>query len=400
MKKRYLDLSVYEAARQRMAYVMRTFERVYVSFSGGKDSSVMMHLAIEEARKAGRLPLDVLFVDLEAQYSRTIEHVRSMVERPEVRCHWICLPLSTPNAVSVHEPIWTVWDPEKKDKWVRDKPSMPYVVSDPSYFPFYRNAMTFEDFVPAFAEWFGGGALTACLVGIRSDESLNRFRTIMTENKTRHADLAWTTKVGPNVFNAYPIYDWRTEDVWTANARNSWSYNQVYDLMAQAGLSIHQMRICEPYGPDQRKGLWLYHLLEPETWPKVAARVAGANFGAMYAGEKILGNIKVEKPDGHTWESYALFLLETMPPPTAEHYKNKISKYLKWWIDRDYPSGIPDWQPGDTGSGDVPSWRRICKTILRNDYWCRTLYFSQTKPENYNRYKEMMKKKREEWNLL
>jgi predicted phosphoadenosine phosphosulfate sulfurtransferase len=26
------------------------------------------------------------------------------------------------------------------------------------------------------------------------------------------------------------------------------------------------MRICEPFGPEQRQGLWLYHVIEPERW--------------------------------------------------------------------------------------------------------------------------------------
>lgn len=36
--------------------------------------------------------------------------------------------------------------------------------------------------------------------------------------------------------------------------------------MFRAGISLRNMRVCEPFGPEQRKGLWLYHVLEPETW--------------------------------------------------------------------------------------------------------------------------------------
>ena len=74
--------------------------------------------------------------------------------------------------------------------------------------------------------------------------------------------------------------------------------------MHQAGLTPHQMRICQPYGDDQRKGLWLFQIIEPETWGKVVARVNGANAGALYAKDSgnILGNLKITKPDGHMGE--------------------------------------------------------------------------------------------------
>jgi predicted phosphoadenosine phosphosulfate sulfurtransferase len=93
-------------------------------------------------------------------------------------------------------------------------------------------------------------------------------------------DKVYTTKVTPSVFNVYPIYDWTTEDIWIFHAKNiDKPYNKLYELMYKAGLSIHQQRICQPYGDDQRRGLWLFHLIEPETWAKVVARVNGANSG-------------------------------------------------------------------------------------------------------------------------
>jgi predicted phosphoadenosine phosphosulfate sulfurtransferase len=166
------------------------------------------------------------------------------------------------------------------------------------------------------------------------------------------------------------------------------------------------MRICQPYGDDQRKGLWLFHVIEPETWARIVARVNGANQGALYAQESgnILGRIKIDKPEGHTWESFANFLLESMPPSMREHYCNKIAVFLHWWRERGYPDGIPDEMPHRLEAGTdgerVPSWRRICKALLRNDYWCKGLSFSQTKSDAYERYKRIMRKRRAAWGLL
>jgi predicted phosphoadenosine phosphosulfate sulfurtransferase len=408
--KRGLGIDVLSAARQRIGDVFDHFDAVYVSFSGGKDSTVLLHLTMEEAIRRKRR-VGVLFIDWEAQYRLTIEHVRDCLERyrAHIDPYWVALPLRTTNAVSMHEPEWICWDPAKRELWVREAPED--AITDPAHFDFYTEAMTFEEFVPEFGRWYarqhghGVGALTASMVGIRADESLHRFATL-TRSKATYEAWQWTTWIGGGAtYNAYPIYDWRTADVWTYLGRTGKPYNALYDRMHQAGLSIHQMRICEPYGDEQRKGLWLFHLIEPESWGRIAARVAGANSGALYANEagNVLGNLKVSLPDGHTWESFAHFLLDTMPPKTAEHYRNKIAVYVHYCqthYGSTYRLGLPDAVEGDTGSVDVPSWRRICKVLLRNDYWCKGLSFSPTKTESYERYRKIMKRRRQKWRIL
>lgn len=399
MPKSPLGIDVYTAAKQRISLVFDSFPRIYVSFSGGKDSSVMLHLVMDEAIKRGR-KVGVLFLDLEAQYKITIEHIEQMYSLYAARIepYWVSLPISLRNAVSQYQPKWVCWDDDKAN-WVRQPPKM--AITDRWKFPFYRYGMEFEEFVPAFGEWYSKGKLTACFVGIRADESLNRYRTIV-RDKNKFEDKGYTTWCGKGVYNIYPIYDWQTSDIWTYNAKFNKPYNRLYDLMHQAGLSIHQMRICQPYGDDQRKGLWLFQIIEPETWGKVVARVNGANQGALYAQESgdILGRIKITKPAGHTWESFAGLLLKSMPAQTREHFENKIAVFLKWWQDRGYPKGIPDEADvNDEAAKKVPSWRRICKALLRNDYWCKGLSFTQTKSDAYEKYKKIMKRRRQQWKL-
>ncbi len=62
-------------------------------------------------------------------------------------------------------------------------------------------------------------------------------------------------------------------------------------------------------------------------------RVSGAHSGGVYAGHdnQFYGHRKIDKPDHLTWKSYALFLLDSMPETTAEHYRNKIAVYLRWY---------------------------------------------------------------------
>lgn len=402
MPKRKLGMNVLVASQERVAWTFDNFERIYVSFSGGKDSTVMLHLVMAEAIKRKR-KVGVLFVDLEGQYKVTIDHVSACYELYKDHCEpfWCCLPIHLRNAVSVYETFWICWDKEKEPAWIRTPPQG--AITNQEHFPFFRKGMEFEEFVPEFGEWYSQGQRTACLVGIRSDESLNRYRTIASITKERLNGKQWTSLVTPNVYNVYPVYDWRTEDLWTYQALNpALPSNHLYDLMHKAGLTIHQMRICQPYGDDQRKGLWLFHLIEPETWARVVARVNGANGGALYVQESgnITGYRRVSKPEGHTWSSFARLLVSSMPPKTKEHYENKIILFKKWWGERGYSEGIPEEAAYELeAKKKVPSWRRVVKSLLRNDYWCKGMSFTQHRSAAYEKYLALMRRRKAEWKL-
>lgn len=415
MAKKSLGIDVLTAARQRIAYVFDNFQRIYVSFSGGKDSTVMLHLVMDEARKRER-KVGVLFIDWEIQYAMTIEHVQAMFSLYSywIIPFWVALPLKTESAISQYEPQWICWDRDKRDLWVRDPPET--AITDGAYFPFYRYAMTFEEFVPAFGEWYATKDLkqrsemmsyepTACFVGIRADESFNRLLKVrVKKNREFWNGKMWLLNLKSShidVVLAHPVYDWKTADIWRYNGKIGKPYNRIYDLMYQAGVPISKQRIDEFFGPEARRGLWMLHSIEPNTWSRVTGRIVGCNSAALYAREhgNVNGDKRIDKPKGHTWKSFAELLLNSMPPKTAEHYKNKVSIYLHWYYERGYSRGIPDESQNDLGPKDTPSWRRICKVLLRNDYWCKALCFSPTKAASYEQYLKVMKARRQRWGI-
>lgn len=397
--KRYLDKDVLAAARERIAYTFDHFENVYVSFSAGKDSSVMLHLVMDEAIRRNRT-VGVLLIDLEAQYKLTIEHAKEMflLYANNIEIYWVCLPIKLRNSVSNYEPVWCCWEPGREADWVREIPDFPGVISDTAYFYFFQGEMEFEEFIVLFGDWYiktHGGKPAAAFIGIRTDESLNRFRTIAVWDKGMFNGKHWTTVVSEGLYNVYPIYDWRVSDVWKYHsAYPEKPHNDVYDRMHLAGLTPSQMRLCQPYGDDQKRGLWLYHIIEPETWGKVVARVNGANSGALYIEEtgNVTGYTKISKPPGHTWKSFANLLLSTMPEVTREHYVKRFRSWMKGWQARGYTEGIPDEAPRSLEKKYwAPSWRRICKVLLRNDWWCKGLGLTQPKSEAYGKYLDMKK---------
>lgn len=400
-KKVELDVSVLEASRQRISKTFDNFERIYISFSGGKDSSVMTHLVLSEAMKRNR-KVGLLIIDLEAQYEQTIEHIEDMIDmyKDYIDLHWFCGELLLRNAVSDFEPKWVCWDEERKEDWIRQKPKQ---ASDLSQYDFYVPKMEFEELMVIFGEWYSQGKLTAGFIGIRSDESLHRYRAITSQKK----DLTfngwkWTTKLNKNLYNVYPIYDWRTEDIWIFHLKNKeLPYNKIYDMMTRAGVKFGDQRLCQPYGDDQKKGLWLYHILEPNTWFKLINRVSGVNSGALYIKERgnMTGNNNVEKPEGHTWESYTNFLLRSLPKKTQENYRERFEKFIAGWLQRGYDS-IPDEAPHSLEVKCwAPSWKRMARCILRNDYYCKGLGQTQPKSEAYEKWKSIKAKRKMEQDI-
>lgn len=387
----YTDKNVFDASLERIEFAFDNFDNLCVSYSGGKDSTVMIQLVNMIAKKRNR-KFDVLFIDMEAQYLMTIEHIKTLKNKLEcIRdFYWVCLPLSLRNAVSVFEPRWICWEKAKKDKWVREMPEFA-INEDNNIFPFFRYAMEFEEFVPEFEKWYQEkkGGMCGSFVGIRCDESLNRFRTIVSQKKDRLKDKPWTTRNKPlkNSYSIYPIYDYRTEDVWIATFNNNFEYNYVYELMYKNGLGIHQQRLCQPFGDDQKNGLDQYRAIEAENWDKLLKRVAGVNFGNIYCRTSALGNIKSEKPEHLTWQEWALYLLESIGiynKKLEKHYAIKIRKFFKYWEEKcgctlDMIEDEADKKMESLKI--VPSWRRVARALERNDFFLTRLSFGETKSD-------------------
>lgn len=411
MGKIYKDENVYEAAIKRYKTVFEEFDNYYVSVSGGKDSSIMLQLMAQEARKYGK-KFSALYIDLEAQYKATIDHINELIDDTKDvidNWYWVAMPLSLRNAVSAIQPKWICWDKKDKDKWVREYPTKRKDVvlctedNYPKGWDWFFRGMEFEEFILWFAKWFSEQNVgkTATGIGIRSDESLNRFRTIISDKKEPYKNYKWTTRVHCksailDCWNFYPLYDWRTEDDWTAVSKFDLKFNQIYELMYKNGLSIHEQRLCQPYGDDQRKGLDQFRVLEPETWERVLNRVEGVNFGNIYCRTSLLGNIKSEKPDNMTWEQYAVFLLESIglyAPEVRDHYHAKIRTFMEWYEKEGITlKGIPEEADSKLESAKkVASWRRIARAIEKNDFWMSRLSFGETK-RDVQRLFELKKK--------
>lgn len=337
----YSDKDVLTAAIERIEYIFNEFDHVYFSVSGGKDSSMMVQLANKVAMRMNR-KFDVFFIDQEAIYQMTSDHIEELKLLPAIdEFYHICLPFYEDNAVSVFQTQWKMWDQDERDKWVRPITNKPY-----NNVKFWGEYWTDNPdiFMKKFSKWYSckKGGKVAVGVGIRTDESYNRFRAVAF-GKYMYNDLPWTTEIDTNVYNFYPIYDFSTQDVWASVFKNGFSFNQFYELAYKSGLNIHQTRICQPYGHQQRQGLNQYAQFEPETWQKVVNRVSGANFGNIYCKTSLLGHNGSSKPKHMNWEQYAVFLLESLElycPELTRHYYRKIKILMEYYKNQENETEI------------------------------------------------------------
>ena len=267
MKRVYKETNVYEASIERLDFIFANFERVYLSFSGGKDSGIMLNLVLDymkEHKITQKLGIQIL--DNEANYELSLDFMHKIIQDniDMLDVYWCCMPVTLPCTVSSYSIDWQCWGRDDESRWIRPMPKEDYIVNiDNHPFDFFEEDMSYEHFWDGFAEWYSQGKTTANLIGIRTAESLNRFRAIMNERKETKGGMMWTKKNTEHVYNCYPIYDWRTEDVWTANAMFDWDYNTLYDVFYMAGVPVHTMRVASPFMSEAKSSLNLYRVIDP-----------------------------------------------------------------------------------------------------------------------------------------
>lgn len=407
---------VYELAIKRIETVFNEFDNIYVSLSGGKDSAVLLNLCVQymQKRKIER-KIGVFHMDYEVQYNETTKYIDRVLQSYSdyIEVYRICVPFKVTTCTSMHQTFWRPWDTKHKELWVREMPSNCYTKEN---FPFYNHNMWDSEFYILFAQWLHWkekAGKTCCMVGIRTQESYHRWRTIHGNNRrSMYHNLKWTRRISDDIYNAYVIYDWLTTDIWTANGRFGWDYNRLYDLYYLAGVPLEKQRVASPFISAGQEFLSLYRTIDPDMWGKMICRVNGVNFTALYGHTQAVARHKVTLPPGYTWESYMYFLLSTLPEKVRLNYLQKLSVSINFWrekggclsqetinklLDMGFKIEVADHSNYKTSKHPVrmeylddidlpefknlPSFKRMCICILRNDHLCKYMGFTLTKRE-------------------
>lgn len=415
-------MNVYEALQKRLKKIFERFDYVYIAFSGGKDSGVLLCACIEYVKEhyPGR-KIGIFHLDYEIQYSETINYVDRVFEsnRDILEIYRICVPVKVPTSTSMFQTYWRPWDPAMKHLWIRELPTDSYTKEK---FDFYTEEMWDYELNKQFALWIKkkkGVRRIACLIGIRTQESYNRWRMIYAPYRsTPKRSPYWTHQVEPGIYNVYPIFDWLTTDIWTANGKFNWDYNRLYDLYFKAGVPLESQRVASPFILPGQKFLKLYRAIDPNTWGKMLCRVNGVNFTSIYGGTHAMGWHHLKLPPNMTWKEYMYFLLDTLPEKTRDKYLEKLRVSIHFWRDKggcldrktidglialeipitietqsnyvtrkspvrmEYQDDIPL-----PAFKELPTYKRVCICILKNDHCCKFMGFSPNKSERDQRLK-------------
>lgn len=438
MPKEYLTKNVYEAAQERISFIFSEFDNIYVSFSGGKDSGVLLNLIFDFQRKHNiKRKIGVYYMDYEGSYQYTEDFIRRMVEANVdlIDLYWVCLTYKTKCGVSIYKNYWLPWNEDEREIWVRDYPKLKnglgVITKDNHKFDFYYHGIEDVDFDLKFNGWIHkhyNANRTIGLLGLRATESLNRHRAVSDAKINMYKNQKWTTIMGKDRYTGYPLYDWNTEDIWIANVKNNFDYNKLYDLYYQAGVELHDMRVASAFIDEGVSSLGLHRAIEPNTWARLVGRVNGANFGAIYGATKAMGYRYISLPKGHTWKSYCEFLLNTLPDYITKMFHKKFQSTFKVWLEKGatiHVSSLPDIESSGyefenlgkpsgklyDGRDDIvlikfkeypdnidskhfrnlPSWKRMCISILKNDYSCKYMGYGMTKYEKELRHQAIEK---------
>lgn len=343
--------NVLEATKKRISYLFDNYDNIQLSFSGGKDSTVLFHLINAEAKKRNR-KFYLFFLDQEAEYQGTIDMVDWTMRQPNVIPMWYQVPMFMTNACSQQQLFLWAWG--EGEKWVRPKSDISIHEIKGKYPKrFYK-----------FIQWSNNQmkklpGKSVQVIGLRAEESPSRRFVMFGENN----ELFWMRrKHEPN--KAYPLIDWSYTDDWKFLIENNLKYNKIYDKMYQKGLSLRSMRVSNLIHEKAYRCLAELQELEPETYDKLEQRLQGVHCCSIYAKEKLMYSIKELPKQFKTWKEYKDFLLENIHPDLKKIFEYQWSRF------------------GDTD--DVGANKYMVKRILLCD-WEGNITWSRDNEFNYTR---------------
>jgi predicted phosphoadenosine phosphosulfate sulfurtransferase len=349
----YKKQNVYDAALDRIRWIYDEFDTVMVAFSGGKDSTVVLELTIKVAKEKNKLPVNVYFIDQEAELQSTIDYIERTFKREEVRPFWFQMPFKLFNSASFFDEWLYCWDEKDKDKWMRQKSQI--AISENIF-----KTDRFKDLFPRINEWIalqvsGNGENSAAINGMKCDESMHRKKALTA--KCSYKDITWSVaekedRKKRNI-RFSPIYDWDVEDIWTAIGKNEWDYNKYYDKVYQLGGQISKMRVSSViHETSAEHHLLILQEVEPKTYDLLVNRIGGVS---TYS--KLLEDVRVrELPSMFSnWEEYALYLIDSVIKENEKAYYYKMIKEFDLLIKK-----FPDVKE--------EVYRKLCPIILANDF--------------------------------
>lgn len=370
LKQVYINKPVLDAARERMAYIFDEFENIIVSISGGKDSTVLAHLALTEAHRRDRR-VGMFFLDEEVVYDSTIRQIEYLINLyPDNTIPlWLQVEFNLTNAVSLTEPQLKCWEAGKHKIWMRPKQA-----NSIKFPPWDREKETIRNknkgfgFYDALDNFQNSRENTAFLVGLRATESPNRWRAV--SKNPGYKNVFWCTKMKHGNVSFYPLYDWNFHDIWKYIYDNQLKYSKIYDYMHKKGMGLQEIRVSSLIHEKSFKSLVELPEFEPKTYNRLLKRIKGISIGNLYGKDSKMLRVSKLPKNFKTWIEYRDFLLQTYPDPDKKPiFEKRFVKHLnnryvarqqcRQLILNDYENNLPVDNKPDPREAMIKKWREL-----------------------------------------
>ncbi|MDA3822648.1 MAG: phosphoadenosine phosphosulfate reductase family protein, partial [Bacteroidales bacterium] len=267
MSKIYTRNSVLDASKARIRRIIEGFDTIVVSYSGGKDSEVTLGLVYEVAKEMNRLPINLLFLDQEAEYQATIDMVESHIDDEGITPHWLQFEFKLFNSTNKEDEWFKPWEAGKD--WMRPKHPKSIQVND------LKTDRFGDIFTKYLLKKFEG--TVANFGGVRAEESPSRMMALTTNPVWKDITFGKKITKDDEKVTFYPLYDWSYTDIWKYIFDNGLKYNRIYDLQYQYGHNPKEMRVSSFIHESSLKSINSLKEFEPETWDKITKRIEGVN---------------------------------------------------------------------------------------------------------------------------
>lgn len=240
-----LDMNVYEAAKMRVREIIQTFDHVFVSFSGGKDSLVALNIVQEVYGELGLTEkLKVIFRDEELIPDDVIKFVQDIYHSGKYDFRYFCIPLRSEKYVLGNKVEYIQWDPNRKH--IRPIPG--FAITD------WEHVYDQYNSGPITTGYMKG---RKCIItGIRADESLMRYKGIIAKKNKSY--IASSNE--PDIFLGRVIYDFSERDIFKYLYENKIQYCEIYDKQMFNG---EAMRVSTPLHAEAAKKLYKLKTIYP-----------------------------------------------------------------------------------------------------------------------------------------
>jgi len=263
--------SVLDAAKKRIINAFSNGKKVYVSFSGGKDSLCLLDMVLKLAaeRKIDPSLMVVEFIDEEAIYEcveKTVHEWRKKVLLAGGKFNWFCLEVrhfSCYNQLEEDE-SFICWDSTRKDVWIRQPP--PFAIRE---HPRLKNRVnTYQEFLMKH------NADGIVITGVRMAESVQR---------SKYMTYSFTSKTGLARGNmVWPIYDFKDTDVWRYLYEQKVDIPDIYLFLYQSGRRLNELRVSQFFSIDSSRALVDMNEFYPHLMDRIIRREPNAYLAALY----------------------------------------------------------------------------------------------------------------------